>query len=69
MEEIIAYKLSNGELIADKDEAIAREKYISFEKAISTLIGETEYYSDEKSILHNFIIEHREDLKDILKDL
>ena len=69
MEEIIAYKLSNGELIADKDKAAAREKYISFEKAIRTLIEETEYYSDEKSILHDFIIEHRGDLKDILKDL
>lgn len=69
MEKVSAYKLSNGELILDRDKAIKRQSEINFDNQIDDLIAIQSLHSDEETTIRNFIDCNIPNLKQIFDSL
>jgi hypothetical protein len=65
MEKVSVYKLSNGELIEDREKAIKRQNQINFDKQIDELVNRQNLHSDEEIAVRNFIDCNIPDLKKI----
>ena len=55
MEKVSVYKLSNGELIEDREKAIKRQNQINFDKQIEELLNNECEHSDDEDAIRHFI--------------
>lgn len=67
MKEIKGYKLTNGEIIEDKEKAIKKQKEIDFEKAVVEFGNKYGYYGDGQAQIIEAILENADELLEILK--
>ena len=65
MEEIKAYRLSNGEVVSDKEEATKRQRAINFEEAVCRF-AEKHGYFEGKGQIRDAILQNADELLDIL---
>lgn len=65
MKQITAYKLSNGVIVENEQEAILRQNEIHFEKSITDMVNnDVAYNSYQKSVI-SFITENVVELKKV----
>jgi len=62
MKKITAFKLSNGEIVTDENEAILKEKELSFEMSIKTIANNYDLPYDYHESFVNTLIENKYDL-------
>jgi hypothetical protein len=65
MKEIKVYKLSNGEIISNKEEATKRQRAINFEASVCRFAKKHGYYQGIGQI-RDAILENADELLDIL---
>ena len=65
MKEIKGYKLTNGQIVESKSEAIRLQKKIDFEKAIWTIVEREIISNDNINLVGNFLIENVDELHKI----
>jgi hypothetical protein len=68
MKTITAFELSDGTIVKNEAEAIAKEKKILFDMAIKKLIDEKVAYTEYKDEVWDFIIANKTELKKIFED-
>lgn len=68
MEQITAYKLSNGQIVENAEEAERLEKEISFKSRLKEVILKEVAYEDNREIVERFILDNREDLTTLLTE-
>ncbi len=66
MKEIKSYKLTNGQIVESKSEAIRLQKKIDFEKAVWLIVNEKIAYNENITMVGDFIIENADKLTAIL---
>jgi adenylate kinase len=65
MKEIKAYKLTNGEIVSNEEEANKRQKAINFEESVYRFAEKHGYY-EGKDQIRDAILENADELLDIL---
>lgn len=65
LKEVKAYKLSNGEIIQNQDEAIKKQKDIEFKEQLDEFLNDVAYSGLIKKV-RPFIIEHADKIFEIL---
>lgn len=65
MKKITAFKLSNGEIVTDENEAILREKELSFENDIKSFADNNVAYTAEQDSFIETVIENKDELMKI----
>jgi hypothetical protein len=68
MKSITAFELSDGTIVKNEAEAIAKEKKILFDMAIEKLIDEKVSYTEYKETVLYFIKNNKAELKKIFED-
>ena len=68
MKEIVGFKLTDGRIVEDKDEAIKLQKEIDFKCAIYDF-AEKEGIYDGKEVIYNAIVNNIEELRKIFNAL
>lgn len=67
MEEITGYKLSDGRIIENKEEAIKLQKELDFKKEIYDFIFKTsDCCNTDAQIIYNFVLDNEVELREIL---
>ena len=66
MQEIKAYKLSNGAIVESKEDAIKIQGRIDFEESVWDF-ADTHVYGGAEDQIRNVILEHTDELFNILK--
>ncbi len=69
MEEITAYKLTNGIIVENYEEANLLQSRIDFEKSIIEMVDKSISYCDYQDELISFILSNATELKTILNKL
>jgi hypothetical protein len=67
-ESFTAFELSDGTIVKNEAEAIAKEKKILFDMAIEKLVDEKVPYTEYKETVLYFINENKAELKKIFED-
>lgn len=65
MEQITAYKLSNGVIVESKAEAEFRQNGIDFEKSITDMVNNVVAYNKYQEAVISFITENAIELKKV----
>lgn len=66
MEEITSYKLSDGRIIENKEEAIELQKELDFKKEIYDFtLKTTEYYKPDTQLICDFVVDNQVELREI----
>lgn len=68
MKTITAFELSDGTIVKNEAEAIAKEKKILFDMAIKKLVDEEVSYTEYKETVLYFINENKAELKKIFEN-
>jgi hypothetical protein len=68
MKSITAFELSDGTIVKNEAEAIAKEKKIVFDMAIEKLVDKKVPYNDYKESALYFIKENKAELKKIFEN-
>ena len=66
MKEIKAYRLSNGEIVSNKEEAARKQRIINFEESVYRFAEKHGYY-EGKNQIRDAILENADELLEILK--
>jgi len=69
MEKVSVYKLSNGELIEEREQAVKRQNRINFENGIENVINQEHFCTDEKDAVREFVYLHLSELKNLFSEL
>lgn len=67
MEKVSAYKLSDGSLVEDREEATKLQATINFEKSVKNFADKYGSYFNEKNMIENVIIDNAAELYLILQ--
>ena len=67
MKKVKCYKLSNGQIVESKSEAIRLQREIDFKfkKAIWLLVNREVFYYDFREVVGKVLIENADELRDI----
>jgi hypothetical protein len=68
MKSITAFELSDGTIVKNEAEAIAKEKIILFDMAIKKLIDKKVAYTEYKDEVWDFIIANKTEIKKIFEN-
>lgn len=58
IKEITGYKLSNGQILEDREEAEKLQSKIDFKKVIEDLVDFEDFFNDQGDLIKNFIIDN-----------
>lgn len=68
-EKVEAYKLSNGQIVENHEDAIRLQREIDFEKAVWEFANEHGCYSDGVNLIGRTLLDNADELKEIFKPL
>lgn len=67
IEKIEAHRTSDGKVFIREAEALEHENTIGMDKALCKLIESSDLYVSKAAMIHDFIMEHRQELFYILR--